>query len=210
MDTFEPDATSFPFSRRWAACVEPEELTVVEDAAAEAEADAAILDAMATGSIDPVAVLELGADTEVDPIVVPVALEDGIGAPTSWTSRTLEVAVTWAPAFDIDAEPLVDVDSTLKIVTVLVMVIVTLLVVEFSSMPTSATIAFTGVNTNVTVEFCFVEFCAISARLANNVAAAVVFDELVELRLTEELAAVVLVPSALEFQVGWSAPDVVL
>ena len=39
-------------------------------------------------------------------------------------------------------------------------------------MPTSVIIAFIGVNTNDTVEFCFVVFCGVSARLANNVAAA--------------------------------------
>ena len=74
--------------------------------------------------------------------------------------------------FDIENGTPVDVDSTLKTVTVLVMVIVIPVVVEFSSMPTLVTIAFTGVNTNVTVEFCFVTFCEISARLANNEAAA--------------------------------------
>lgn len=61
-----------------------EELIVVEDTSADAlEADAAILDAMAGASMDPVAVLD-EVDTEVDPmVVVPVALENGIGAPTS-------------------------------------------------------------------------------------------------------------------------------
>jgi hypothetical protein len=216
------DANNLSFSRRWAACVElgdplsVEELIVVEDTSADAlEADAAILDAMADASIDSVAVLD-DVDTEVDPIVVvPVALEDGIGAPTSWTSRALEVAVTWA-VFDVEDGTLVDIDSTLKTVTVLVMVIVVPVVVEFSWMPTSVTIAFIGVNTSITDEFCFVGFCGVSARLANNVAAAwtaedvaVAFDELVEFWLTEGLAAAVLAPSA-EFQVGSSVPDVPL
>ena len=56
-----------------------EEFIVVEDASADAleAADAAILDAMAEASINPVAVLD-DVDDEVDPLVV----EDGIGAPT--------------------------------------------------------------------------------------------------------------------------------
>ena len=75
-----------------------EELIVVEDAAAadaleedaaaadtlEEDADAAILDAMAAGSIDPVAALDEVDTAEADPmVVVPVPLEDSIGAPTS-------------------------------------------------------------------------------------------------------------------------------
>lgn len=74
---------------RSTVCVE-EVLVVVEDPVADAaadaldaDADAAILDAIAAASIDPVLVLD-EVDTEFGPIaVVPVALEDGIGAPTS-------------------------------------------------------------------------------------------------------------------------------
>lgn len=58
-----------------------EELIVVENTSADAlEADAAILDAMAEASVNPVAVLD-DVDTEVDSmVVVPVALGSG---PTS-------------------------------------------------------------------------------------------------------------------------------
>lgn len=86
--------------------------------------------------------------------------------------------------FKLDDATLAEVGSILKTVTVLVVVIVIVVVVEFSSTPI---IAFIGVNTIVTVEFCFVEFDGVFCRLASTVAAActaeevdVVFDELVE------------------------------
>ena len=49
----------------------------------------------------------------VDPLVV----EDGIGAPTIWTSRALEVEATWAAVFDEEDRTLANVDSTLKTVS---------------------------------------------------------------------------------------------